>query len=682
MFHVLSRTICLLSTLFSIYAEVITFEKSGVPNLAKDDGNAETHLPLSSLFSQSDRYACLIEGKKEKCSKDDVSYMKDKFGEDVTPLQYGVTKAPNSNKMVEETVSEMNKDGKVYFGPRYQPVHLYLPRKAMYQVGHKEKVTVNHREMKIKVLSQIPYIFEVSNFLSTNETELMIDLAKERGVKERTSKVPNVVLVDEMEQRTFDVWDTNFDGKVSADEIGVLQNLNGLLLTKEDIINLISLIDKDEDGYLSFEELSNEKDDEGDWGGGIKRIKKALEKRELDRSERKRKGGHEAWVWHDEDELLAYENLYEDFHQRISKVTDIPEELVERSEPIQVLQLEENAFASCNQDSEPVVQNKACCTYGKTDCRACRYMSMFVFLSDDHDGGELAFPIADNETFHWQNLNSDLLRKCELAPNTTTSKLVIKPETGKAIFWYNHEISPYTGWMGQLEARTISGITPVQGQNAWSAKMWLNIIGDGVHELKPWRMASNWLKSPNKKEGLIERLRNDFYREGEPYLHVFRESYKQKRPSPQRVFEDNDFLKPLNGEEENSIEKNSPASENTQEIVVNSNTKDINIEITQPDKAQDTNKVLEPIGPELDSENTPSLGFHPKMKRREVPLGPPKRPIDPEPFVGRKVIENGLLKASLLLVEELEREELEILARNLHEKLQLNCIPLIVNPIR
>ena len=47
----------------------------------------------------------------------------------------------------------------------------------------------------------------------------MVDLAKERGLKERTSKVPNVVLTDAMEQRIFDAWDTNFDGKVSADEV-------------------------------------------------------------------------------------------------------------------------------------------------------------------------------------------------------------------------------------------------------------------------------------------------------------------------------------------------------------------------------------------------------------------------------------------------------------------------------
>ena len=139
MFCVISRNIFLFSILTSAYAEVITFEKSGVPNIAKDDGKVDTHLPLSSLFSQSDRYACLIEGKKEKCSKDDVNYMKNKLGEGVTPQQTHVAEAPNSDKIVDEALSEMKRDGKVYFGPRYQPIHLHLPRRAMYQVISVEK---------------------------------------------------------------------------------------------------------------------------------------------------------------------------------------------------------------------------------------------------------------------------------------------------------------------------------------------------------------------------------------------------------------------------------------------------------------------------------------------------------------------------------------------------------------
>ena len=49
---------------------------------------------------------------------------------------------------------------------------------------------------------------------------------------------------------------------------------------------------------------------------GLKKLKEALQQRERERSNRRRSGVTEAWVWHDDDELLAYEDLLEDFHQR------------------------------------------------------------------------------------------------------------------------------------------------------------------------------------------------------------------------------------------------------------------------------------------------------------------------------------------------------------------------------
>ena len=59
----------------------------------------------------------------------------------------------------------------------------------------------------------------MTNFLSDNETDLVIDLAKEKGLKEHPSKEQNVMLADKMTQRTFDAWDVNFDGKISVEEV-------------------------------------------------------------------------------------------------------------------------------------------------------------------------------------------------------------------------------------------------------------------------------------------------------------------------------------------------------------------------------------------------------------------------------------------------------------------------------
>lgn len=331
-----------------------------------------------------------------------------------------------------------------------------------------------------------------------------------------------------------------------------------------------------------------------------------------------------------------------------------------------------------------------------------------------------------------------MLKKCEKTPNPTTSNVVVKPKRGSAVFWYNHEVNPYTGWMGQLEARAISGVTQVnisknsvvQSPHAWSAKMWINIIGDGVQMLKPWRLGSNWLKPPNQKKSIIEKMRNDFFREGELYLHQYRKTYKkeyvyeqtsQEHTEYNRAGKDNltvPIINDTNVASETSIRnehgrfnettaqnKESKASfvkhpfdlrPNNMKTTLTSATVDNSLDTEgqmnsnnvskgnekheheqSKNSEEEKEKVTLPIGP---SGHIPILGvpnLHPN-----VPLGPPKRPLDPEPFKGNKVIDNGLLKASLLLIEELERDELEIIARSIHDKLQLACIPVIVNPIR
>lgn len=309
------------------------------------------------------------------------------------------------------------------------------------------------------------------------------------------------------------------------------------------------------------------------------------------------------------------------------------------------------------------------------------------------------------------------------------------------MFWYNHEVNPYTGWMGQLEARAISGVTEISTTTnatqsaAWTAKMWVNIIGDGVYMLKPWRLGSNWLKPPNTRKEIIEHMRNDYYREGELYLHQHRKSYRREfhyehtshNKIENKTIEDsttsNNTVK-INStnvssettnsttkrDENNKSEKSKqpfdfdlrPNKNNnklnekntdhpsTKEVDVNKNLKKDdensvdhnNLENTSKDSPllnslKGAEKMTMPIGP---ISHIPILGV-PNI-HSEVPLGPPKRPLDPEPFQGNKVIDNGLLKASLLLLEELERDELEIVARSIHDKLQLACIPLIINPIR
>lgn len=258
--------------------------------------------------------------------------------------------------------------------------------------------------------------------------------------------------------------------------------------------------------------------------------------------------------------------------------------------------------------------------------------------------------------------------------------------------------------------------------------MWIDIIGDGVNDLRPWKMGTNWLSGNNKNHELVDELQNDYFIEGEPYEHQYRTTYVRNqtaendfsvRPKeksipptiqPPLYFQsktiDDDTDTKVEIESENKITNDKPIllDTNNNDLGKEHNKKDINLDFAKPETASkiiETNpKINGPPENMLNILDTPITPLTPSQetrtdtkqetneknkekypKRDEVPLGPPKRPLDPTPFLGGKLIENRLVKASLLLLDELDRDELEIIARVLHDKLQLACIPLIVNPI-
>ena len=76
----------------------------------------------------------MIERKQEHCTNDDVAYLNNKFGESSTPSQTNNENTLKDNNDVIEPKIAGHHDNNVY-GPRYQPVHLALPRLAMNKVS-------------------------------------------------------------------------------------------------------------------------------------------------------------------------------------------------------------------------------------------------------------------------------------------------------------------------------------------------------------------------------------------------------------------------------------------------------------------------------------------------------------------------------------------------------------------
>ncbi|XP_065657221.1 transmembrane prolyl 4-hydroxylase isoform X2 [Hydra vulgaris] len=651
--------------------KILTIDKTSI----NENSQISDYLPLSGLFAQSNKYQCKIKGDIEACKKEELI-----------------------------NLSSKDKKNKV-FGPRFQKVHLALARRELKEVGYSEEINFNGKKMIMKILSLKPFLFEVSNFLDKNETELIIDLALEKGLKAQDPRPAFVNLPEKITQSIFDRWDSDFNGHLSLEEVYSIPELNSLYLSFEDIIECIkdSGLDKDKDDYISYGELAN---------GGLKNFKNRIFQWESEKQQRRINNTRQTWLWHDEDELLAYENLFEDFHERISHLTGIPTELISESEPLQVTTNEIGSFSHCQYDSSNNLDNQPCCVYGKKNCRMCRYLTMRIFLKDAESGGEVVFPLADNHTFSWNDLKQDTIKKCEKVPSSWQNNLVIKPKPGSAIFYYNHEISPYTGWLGEMEPKVLSGITLVSKGELWSAKMWINIIGDGVNELRGWRSGSNFLSTQNLNHALIEKMRNDYFREGERYLHYYKTSYKRTENEKNDEKNDISFFDSSSLPLQSKLIKNKNQTTNEKVLTIqekigimkkyaeegegrrlaesvktsgnmstNFNTEiNKNESLLNKSSLKDENKIKEPIRPDP-LPTFDKFSILNSKKENELPFGPPKRTINPDPHFSGKVIENRLVKASLILIEELERDELEIIARNIHDKLQLACIPLIVNPI-
>lgn len=368
-----------------------------------------------------------------------------------------------------------------------------------------------------------------------------------------------------------------------------------------------------------------------------------------------------------------------------------------------------------------------------------------------------------NQLNLFQDLHGHTSKVCSKTPNISRANLIIKPDKGKAIMWYNHYIGRDTGWMSSVDPLSFYGTNKVGKTEKWTATQWVNIVGDGVHELRPWRMGSNWLSDNNKKEDVIEQMRNDDFIEGEIYLHDAKliaiddrdnrsnddkdnhsNDGKDNRSNDDR---DNRSNEDENGESkkyssdelDNLLKKNAEVDEKSskhkksnekakaryeqtekltktaegrrEESKTKSNKNELNSNRTRNRKEEQigesnlsNEKEMNPKkskafegAKQEQTENVPSNKRNRSPERGEGPLGPPIRGLSqkagkglyqatsstPLPYVlpSGKMIDNKIIVSVLMLIDELSRDELEVVARSLHEKLQLACIPIMVNPI-
>jgi len=363
------------------------------------------------------------------------------------------------------------------------------------KIGHEEEVVMfPFHKRKVKTISMKPPIFEISNFLTDVECDHLISYAKRLGLEKSPLAKANETIDDETSERTFKIWDNNDDGFIEPVEIMHVRGKEDLYFTEDDLLEMFKDLnmDKDDNGKIDFEEFSKVTVPVmKDYFDKVRRTKPRLRSR----------NSRQVWMFHNDPKYP----ILSDFHGRLSRLSLLPEEFIKSTEPLQVVKYDVHGHYHCHHDSDELQKDLPCCSFSKDeDCRLCRLATVLLYLNEPEKGGETAFPLADNETFSTEAWEKGEGWKCNLAQNCHKSNLVVKPEKGKAIMWYNHFLDKNTGWLGELDQLSQHGGCDVLEGTKWVANLWLTLVGEpGTDEaFKGWidygkdeskyKLGTNW----------------------------------------------------------------------------------------------------------------------------------------------------------------------------------------------
>ncbi|XP_042311882.1 transmembrane prolyl 4-hydroxylase isoform X3 [Sceloporus undulatus] len=166
--------------------------------------------------------------------------------------------------------------------------------------------------------------------------------------------------------------------------------------------------------------------------------------------------------------------------QRVIHLTRLPPEIVEHSEPLQVVRYDQGGHYHAHMDSGPVFPETAC-THTKLVANetapfetSCRYVTVLFYLNNVTGGGETTFPIADNRTYEEMSLIQNDIDLRDTRKHCDKGNLRVKPLQGTAVFWYNY-LSDGEGWVGDLDEYSLHGGCLVTEGTKWIANNWINV---------------------------------------------------------------------------------------------------------------------------------------------------------------------------------------------------------------
>ncbi|XP_068725292.1 transmembrane prolyl 4-hydroxylase-like [Montipora capricornis] len=348
-----------------------------------------------------------------------------------------------------------------------------LPRLDPVKVGHVRQVELIRDEklFEVKTLSVRPPIFEISGFLNEAETTRLLYFAK--NGKLEGSDVYHHSMEELESQTSFEHWDLNRDNVINSDEVIYgMRYIRDLHFTLNDVDNMLKSLNigKHNPGGIHQSEFESTK------------IMKYVEK--IGSLDTKVKGRHSNQTFielHSDDELAMR------LDAKKSALTGLPIELIRGSETPVAVKYGPGGHYHCHYDSHPVHAASSCCDLRSlNNCRICRYITILYFLNDVEEGGHTAFPIANNDTFNYEEWSRKSNYLSNLSAYCSKANLKIAPKRGTAIMWYNHVIDESSAWLSNLDSMSYHGGCDVIKGHKWIVNNWINVIGNSWDDLRTW----------------------------------------------------------------------------------------------------------------------------------------------------------------------------------------------------
>ncbi|KAM4721116.1 LOW QUALITY PROTEIN: transmembrane prolyl 4-hydroxylase [Rhinophrynus dorsalis] len=390
--------------------------------------------------------------------------------------------------------------------------YTYLPRLEGIKVGHKQRLElVNNKFHEMTTLSLKPLLFEIPNFLTDDECKLLIHLARLKGLQ--TSQILPVdgykEAMDNLDISKADIFnllDHNQDGQLQIKEVLTHSRLgNGRWMTPETIREMYSAVkaDPDGNGVLSLDEFKEL---------NLRDFHKYLGSQEVTMSVVR--NSQHTWLYQGEGAHQVLRSI----RQRVVKLTHLPLDVVENSEPLQVVRYDTGGHYHAHMDSGPVFPETACAHTKLTTNESapfetsCRYVTILFYLNNVTGGGETTFPIADNRTYEEMSLIQNDVDLRDTRKHCNKGNLRIKPRQGTAVFWYNY-LSNGKGWVGDLDEFALHGGCLVTAGTKWIANNWINVDPNKQRQLWFQQEMARYAKddSENPTEWTVDKSYKDLH---------------------------------------------------------------------------------------------------------------------------------------------------------------------------